>query len=106
MAAYTMDKDHKTISVATTGDTVATRGDYVRVRNMGANVISFSEDASPTGAVTAGAQSSLNPVPTTGTPDEAILRPNTTYYFKAATGATLACFDKVYGLPEFVQANN
>lgn len=102
MSAYTISKNFTTISVLTTGDTVTTRHRFVKVKNLGANIISYSDSADPTGAVTAGAQSSIAAVPTTGVPDSAILAPGTLYYFKAATGATLAGFEEVPGtLSEF-----
>ena len=95
MAAYTITKNFTTISVLTTGDTVTTRNRFVKVKNLGANVISYSDAADPTGAVTAGNQSSIAAVPATGVPDSAILAPGTIYYFKAATGATLAGFEEI-----------
>jgi hypothetical protein len=105
MATEVISKEHTTISIGTSGDTVTTRGRHVRVRNMGANVVSFSTDANPTAAVTAGSQSSLNPIAATGGADEAILRPNKLYYFRANTGAVLCCFDEVHAPGEFVQVD-
>lgn len=98
-------KEHTTISVDTTGITVTTRGRYVRVRNFGANVVSYSESANPTGTFTAGNQSSLNKLPATGGPDEVILRPNMLYYFRADTGACLCGFDEINDVTEFVQVD-
>jgi hypothetical protein len=98
MATYVLAKQFTTISVTTTGDTVTTRGEFVKVKNLGANIVSYSESSSPTGAVTAGNQSSINPTPATGLPDSVILRPYTTYYVKAATGATLCGFEETWAL--------
>ena len=95
MAAYTIAKNFTTITVLSTGDTITTRHRFVKVKNLGANVISYSDSAAPTGAVTAGAQSSIVPVPSTGVADSAILAPGTLYYFTAATGSTLAGFEEI-----------
>ncbi len=76
------------MSVGTTADTLLTRGKYVRIKNLGANYISVGA-SDVTAAPTAAAQSSLPPVAATGALDSIILRPQTTYYVRAATGATL-----------------
>ena len=90
---------HNTFSVATTGNTVQTRNFRVRIRNLGANAVSFSEISAPTGAVTAGQQSSVIPAGASAKVDDCYLWPNTLYNLKAATGATLVAFDEESSYP-------
>lgn len=99
MAALTQDKRFKTFSVSTAGDTLLTRGKFCKLRNMGANVVSISDSANPTAAITAGDQSSLIPVASTGLTDGVVLRPYTTYYVRAVSGATLCACDEIENLP-------
>ena len=99
MSAHVIDGSLKTASIAAGADTVTTRQHFVKVKNLGANVVSFSLAADPTGAFTAGAQSSINPAAATGPLDFAILQPNRVYNFHAATGATLCAFEEVWALP-------
>jgi hypothetical protein len=99
MASYVIAAGYTTISITTGGDDVTGRGNWIRIKNLGANAVSFSDASSPTGAVTAGSQSSINPVPATGAADTSLIPPYTKMFFKAATGATLVGFEEVYALP-------
>lgn len=103
MAANTLSKNFTTISISTTGDTVTTRDKFVTVKNLGANIVSYSESADPTGAVTAGNQSSILPAGATGAADTTSLLPYTKYFLKAATGATLVGFEEI-ALPFFLRS--
>lgn len=96
MAAYTIAQTFTTISILTTGDTVTTRGRYVKVKNFStSSVVSYSEAASPAGPITAGNQSSIQAAPATGVPDATQLRPNTLYNFRAGTATSLCGFEEI-----------
>ena|SRR6185312_1545697 len=100
MASYILAQMFTTISILTTGDDVTTRQAWTRIKNLGANQVSFSEAASPTGAATAGNQSTLLPAAAGGKADDAILPPGSKIFLKAATGATLVALEEVYNLPQ------
>lgn len=99
MASYTIAAKFTTISVTTTGDDVTPRGAWLHVKNIGANQVSYSEVSSPTGAATAGNQSTLIPAGAGGKVDEVFFPPNTKIFLKAATGATLVAFEEVWSPP-------
>ena len=89
-----------TFSISSTaGDSVETRGNWVKCKNGGANLVSFGLSAPVGGVVAAGNQSTLNKIPTTGAMDYAYLAPNTIYFFTADTSATLVCFEEIYSQP-------
>lgn len=98
--ATKVSKQFTTVSVPTAGDTITTRHCFAKFRNLGANIVSISESANPTAAITAGSQTSLNPMASTGPIDFVILFPNTVYYVRAVSGATLC------GVEEFPASKN
>src|SRR5438105_2579088 len=101
MASYTIAAQFTTISMTTAGDDVTPRGAWMRVKNLGANQVSYSEVAAPTsGAAAAGSQSTLVPAATGGKADEFFMQPNQKMFFKANTGATLLAFEELYNLPQ------
>lgn len=96
MAAHAPTAQFVTISVSTAGDTLVTRDRAYKIKNMGANIVSIGPSATlPTAAVTAGDQTSLNPVASTGPVDGVILFPNRTYSVRAVSGATLCCLEEI-----------
>jgi hypothetical protein len=99
MASYTIAAQFTTISITTSGDDVTPRGAWLRVKNLGANAVSYSELANPgSGAAAAGNQSTLLPAGATGKPDDVLIQPTQKMFFKAATGATLLGFEETYAL--------
>jgi hypothetical protein len=101
MASYTIAAQFTTISITTTGDDVTPRGNWLRVKNLGANQVSYSEVATPSsGAAAAGSQSTLVPAAAGGKTDEFLIQPNQKMFFKANTGATLLAFEELYNLPQ------
>ncbi len=98
MAAHATTLDFATISVSTSGDTLATGRNFYRLKNMGANIVSVGpNETAVTAAVTAGDQTSLNPVAATGPVDGIILFPNRIYAVRAVSGATLCCVEAILG---------
>lgn len=101
MASYTIAAQFTTISITTAGDDVTPRGVWLRVKNLGANQVSYSEVSNPaSGAAAAGSQSTLLPAAASGKADEFIMQPSQKMFFKANTGATLLGFEEVYSLPQ------
>ena len=101
MASYTIAAQFTTISITTTGDDVTPRGAWLRVKNLGANAVSYSELATPaSGAAAAGNQSTLLPAGASNKADEVYFLPTQKMFFKAATGATLLGFEELYALPQ------
>jgi hypothetical protein len=92
---------HNTYSIGTDGtDKIVTRNYRVRVRNLSAQVVSFSEIAGSTGGVAAGQQSSIEPVTGTGNKvDDVFLWPNTTYYIWGASSTSLVACDEESAWP-------
>ena len=96
MAAHAPTVQFLTISVSTTGDTLATGDKNYKIKNMGANIVSIGPTSTlPTAAVTAGDQTSLNPVAATGPVDGVILFKNRTYSVRAVSAATLCCLEEI-----------
>ena len=101
MSSYSIAAQYTTISMTTGGDDVTARAAWLRVKNLGANQVSYSELATPSsGAAAAGNQSTLIPAGTGGKADELYIQPNQKIYFKAATGATLLGFEEIYNFPQ------
>jgi hypothetical protein len=101
MASYTIAAQFTTISITTTGDDVTPRGAWLRVKNLGANAVSYSDLAAPSsGAPAAGNQSTLLPAGASGKADEVFILPTQKMFFKAATGATLLGFEELYAFPQ------
>lgn len=101
MASYTLAAQHTTLSITTAGDDVTPRTAWVRVKNLGANQVSYSEVSTPaSGAAAAGSQSTLLPAATGGKADEFYMQPGQKIFFKANTGATLVGFEELYNLPQ------
>lgn len=97
MAVVTLITQFRTALVPiTTPDSVVTRR-FTKMRNLGANIVSIGEVNTISGPVTAGAQTSLNPVPATGVPDEILLAPGRTYFMVANVAAVLCSFEEVPG---------
>jgi hypothetical protein len=108
MAANVISAEFTTISITNGagGDTIQTRGRHVWCKNLGANQVSISDSTTiPTGAATAGNQTTLNPLPTTGTADGVLLRPGKLYSLRANTGATLISCEEVNTPTEFSAAD-
>lgn len=89
---------YTTVLISTTGDTIVVpKGFACRAKNLDAtHSVALSDVSNPAGGVpAAGAQTTLQPAPTTGRPEAVYLFADKQYFLRADTAACLVAFELV-----------